>query len=127
MRLGNLCPGLVGPDAELNVTGFAIDHRKIAPGTIFGAFKGAQFNAEDFIGEAVANGAVAIVASTAADVCGAVGDTAGRLHDDVRSLLAASRPRVLTRSSSQVRATTSLFARKSTCLACSPPTARKQT
>ena len=72
MRLGNLCPDLAGPDAELNVTGFAIDHRKIAPGTIFGAFKGARFDAEDFIGEAVANGAVAIVASTAADVRGAV-------------------------------------------------------
>ena len=44
------------------VTGFAIDHRKVAPGTVFGAFQGATVNGEDFIPAALAAGAIAIVA-----------------------------------------------------------------
>ena len=59
-----------GPDAV--VTGFAIDHRKVAPGTIFGAFAGAKFNGEDFIAEAVKFGAIAVVARPQAKVEGAV-------------------------------------------------------
>jgi UDP-N-acetylmuramoyl-L-alanyl-D-glutamate--2,6-diaminopimelate ligase len=49
-------------DSDSEVTGFAIDHRKVARGSVFGAFKGAVFNGEDFIGEAVNRGAVAVVA-----------------------------------------------------------------
>jgi UDP-N-acetylmuramoyl-L-alanyl-D-glutamate--2,6-diaminopimelate ligase len=49
-------------DSDSEVTGFAIDHRKVAAGTVFGAFKGAVFNGEDFIGQAVERGAVAVVA-----------------------------------------------------------------
>ena len=44
------------------VTGFAIDHREVARGSVFGAFPGAKFNGEDFIGDAVQRGAVAVVA-----------------------------------------------------------------
>jgi len=55
-----------------DVTGFAIDHRKVARGTVFGAFKGSRFNGEDFIADAVAAGAVAIVARPEASVTGAV-------------------------------------------------------
>ncbi len=40
------------------MTGFALDHRKVAPGNVFGAFRGARFNGEDFIAEAVKRGAV---------------------------------------------------------------------
>ncbi len=58
-------------NGEANVTGFAIDHRKVAPGTVFGAFKGARFNGEDFIADAVAAGAVAVVARPEATVAGA--------------------------------------------------------
>ena len=47
---------LAGVDSDSEVTGFAIDHRKVAPGSIFGAFKGAVFNGEDFIGQAVERG-----------------------------------------------------------------------
>jgi len=54
------------------VTGFAIDHRKVAPGTVFGAFRGAKFNGEDFIPAAVAAGAVAVVARPEAQVDGAL-------------------------------------------------------
>ena len=59
-----------GSDAE--VTGFAIDHRKVAPGTVFGAFRGARFNAEDFIPAAIEAGAVAVVARPEASVEGAI-------------------------------------------------------
>jgi UDP-N-acetylmuramoyl-L-alanyl-D-glutamate--2,6-diaminopimelate ligase len=58
--------------ADITVTGFAIDHRKIAPGTVFGAFEGAAFNGEDFIDDAIAAGAVAVVARPEAVVRGAV-------------------------------------------------------
>jgi len=57
---------------EATVTGFAIDHRKVAPGTVFGAFRGARFNAEDFIPAAIAAGAIAVVAAPEARVEGAV-------------------------------------------------------
>jgi len=53
------------------VTGFAIDHRKVAPGTVFGAFEGARFNGEDFIPAAIAAGAIAVVARPQARVVGA--------------------------------------------------------
>jgi UDP-N-acetylmuramoyl-L-alanyl-D-glutamate--2,6-diaminopimelate ligase len=68
MRLGDLA----GIDDDTQVTGFAIDHRKVAPGTVFGAFQGARFNGEDFIPTAIGAGAVAIVARPEARVEGAV-------------------------------------------------------
>ena len=68
MRLSDLLD--VSRDADL--TGFAIDHRKVAPGTVFGAFQGSDLNGEDFIAPAIARGAVAIVARSEAHVEGAV-------------------------------------------------------
>ena len=53
------------------VTGFAIDHRKVAPGTVFGAFQGGTVNGEDFIPAAIAAGAIAVVARPEARVEGA--------------------------------------------------------
>ena len=53
------------------VTGFAIDHRKVAPGTVFGAFQGSAVNGEDFIPAAIAAGAIAVVARPEAQVLGA--------------------------------------------------------
>jgi len=55
-------------DSDSIVTGFAIDHRKVARGSVFGAFKGAVFSGEDFIGQAVDRGAVAVVARPEAPV-----------------------------------------------------------
>src|SRR5438067_4003661 len=52
---------LAGIDSDSRVTGFAIDHRKVAPGTVFGAFRGTVFNGEDFIPAAVGAGAAAVV------------------------------------------------------------------
>jgi UDP-N-acetylmuramoyl-L-alanyl-D-glutamate--2,6-diaminopimelate ligase len=72
MRLDSLIGELAGNAGEARVTGFAIDHRKIAAGTIFGAFQGAKFNGEDFIAGAVAAGAIAVVARPEAKVEGAI-------------------------------------------------------
>ena len=55
-------------DSDSTVTGFAIDHRKVAAGSVFGAFRGAVFNGEDFIGQAVERGAIAVVAESGAEV-----------------------------------------------------------
>ena len=68
MKLG----ALTGSGETAPVTGFAIDHRKVAPGTIFGAFRGARFNGEDFIPDAVSHGAVAVVSRPETEVEGAV-------------------------------------------------------
>jgi len=59
---------LSGIDSDSEVTGFAIDHRKVVPGSVFGAFKGTVFNGEDFIPQAVTRGAVAVVARPDAQV-----------------------------------------------------------
>ncbi len=68
---------LAGIPGESKVTGFALDHRKVAPGNLFGAFRGARFNGEDFIAEAVKRGAVAVVARPEARVEGAAHLSAG--------------------------------------------------
>ena len=67
MRLSDLVAGA----PPVAVTGFALDHRKVAPGTVFGAFRGVRFDGEDFIPAAVANGAVAVAARPEAAVAGA--------------------------------------------------------
>lgn len=76
MRLGDLVPG----GGEAVVTGFAIDHRRVAPGCVFGAFPGARFDGEGFIADAVAAGAIAVVARPQAIVAGAlhIADSAPR-------------------------------------------------
>ena len=89
MRLGTVVEGLdarVGADMDGDalVTGFAIDNRKVAPGTIFGAFQGQRVNGEDFIADAVRAGAVAVVARPEAKVEGA----AHIAHSNPRRLFA---------------------------------------
>ena len=68
MRLGDL----TGIDSDAGVTGFAIDHRNVTKGNIFGAFRGEKFDGEQFIAGAVKHGAVAVVARPGAMVEGAV-------------------------------------------------------
>ncbi len=79
MNLGALAAaaGIALPDGAgalvgASVTGFAIDHRKVAPGTVFGAFPGTRVNGEDFIADAIRAGAIAVVARPEARVEGAV-------------------------------------------------------
>ena len=52
------------------ITGFAIDHRQVAPGNVFGAFRGVRFDGEQVIDEAVRAGAIAVVARPEARVEG---------------------------------------------------------
>jgi UDP-N-acetylmuramoyl-L-alanyl-D-glutamate--2,6-diaminopimelate ligase len=68
MNLDDLVPGA----KATRITGFAIDHRKVAPGTVFGAFSGSHVNGEDYIEAAIAAGAIAVVARPEARVDGAV-------------------------------------------------------
>ncbi|MBO9694896.1 MAG: UDP-N-acetylmuramoyl-L-alanyl-D-glutamate--2,6-diaminopimelate ligase [Sphingopyxis sp.] len=72
MRLAALLDDQAPEGSDPVVTGLAIDHRKVAPGTVFGAFVGEKFNGEDFIAAAIEAGAVAIVARPEARVEGAV-------------------------------------------------------
>lgn len=72
MRLGDLYPTIALDARDIPVSGFAIDNRKVAPGSVFGAFRGARVNGEDFIPAAIAAGAVAIVARPEVKVEGAV-------------------------------------------------------
>jgi UDP-N-acetylmuramoyl-L-alanyl-D-glutamate--2,6-diaminopimelate ligase len=78
MRLADLVEGAA--HGEARITGFAIDHRKVAPGNVFGAFQGLAVNGEDFIPAAVAGGAIAVVARPEAQVSGAlhIADTVPR-------------------------------------------------
>src|SRR4249919_1143238 len=66
MNLGELADAI----SDSEVTGFALDHRKVAPGNVFGAFRGTRFNGEDFIAEAIRRGASAVVARGEASVEG---------------------------------------------------------
>ena len=68
MRLGDLA----GIDSDVRVTGFAIDHRNVTKGNIFGAFRGEKFDGEQYIAGAIKHGAVAVVARPEAAVEGAV-------------------------------------------------------
>ncbi|GLV26035.1 UDP-N-acetylmuramoyl-L-alanyl-D-glutamate--2,6-diaminopimelate ligase [Sphingobium sp. Cam5-1] len=89
MRLGSLIEGLdvkldTGAPLDASVSGFAIDNRKVAPGTVFGAFQGLRVNGEDFIADAVRAGAVAVVARPEAKVEG----TVHIAHDNPRRFFA---------------------------------------
>ncbi|MBA4041711.1 MAG: UDP-N-acetylmuramoyl-L-alanyl-D-glutamate--2,6-diaminopimelate ligase [Sphingobium sp.] len=85
MKLGML----TGGDEAAIVTGFAIDHRKVAPGTVFGAFRGLRANGEDYIDAAIASGAIAVVAQPGAVVAGAV----HLAHPNPRAAFAAAAAR----------------------------------
>jgi UDP-N-acetylmuramoyl-L-alanyl-D-glutamate--2,6-diaminopimelate ligase len=62
---------LADVESDSEVTGFAIDHRKVTRGNVFGAFRGAVFNGEEFVPAAVQRGAIAVVARPEVAVEGA--------------------------------------------------------
>jgi len=68
VKLNDLAP----VEDDSTVTGFALDHRKVVRGNVFGAFRGEKFNGEDFVEGAVRNGAIAVVARPEARIEGAV-------------------------------------------------------
>ncbi len=59
--LGQLFPGAFGADAARSVSGVSSDSRKVAPGDAFVALAGAKANGAQFIADAVARGAGAVV------------------------------------------------------------------
>ncbi|HSG29374.1 MAG TPA: Mur ligase domain-containing protein, partial [Candidatus Krumholzibacterium sp.] len=54
------------PDS-VEITGLAVDSRRVSPGTLFIAVSGHAADGHDFIGEALKNGASAIVAERRID------------------------------------------------------------
>jgi len=76
MRISRLCEraGIEFPDGadDAEINAFAIDHRKVAPGTVFGAFQGYTVNGEDFIPQAIESGAIGVIARPEAKVEGAL-------------------------------------------------------
>lgn len=102
MRLGMLLDGLDAEQAGIEVSGVAIDHRQIAPGTVFGAFRGSRFNAEEVIAEAVAAGAIAVIARPQARVEGAVHIAA----DEPRRVFALAAARFFARAPATMVAVT---------------------
>jgi UDP-N-acetylmuramoyl-L-alanyl-D-glutamate--2,6-diaminopimelate ligase len=70
MKLSQLIPGIT-EEYDQPISGFAIDNRKVANGTVFGAFQGAKFNGENFIQDAISSGAIAVVARPEVKVVGA--------------------------------------------------------
>jgi UDP-N-acetylmuramoyl-L-alanyl-D-glutamate--2,6-diaminopimelate ligase len=62
MRLADLIPSWTGAGADLVVDSLCVDSRQARPGCVYGAFPGSQLDGAQFIPQAVAAGAVAVVA-----------------------------------------------------------------
>ncbi len=71
---------------ERDIAGIACDSRKVRPGFLFIAVPGEQHDGSAFIGEAVAKGAVAVVAESAPD--GIKGGTTVAVVEDAHAALA---------------------------------------
>ncbi|HEY3700493.1 MAG TPA: UDP-N-acetylmuramoyl-L-alanyl-D-glutamate--2,6-diaminopimelate ligase, partial [Spongiibacteraceae bacterium] len=62
--LGDLLPEIAAPQAQLPVTGLALDSRRLRAGELFLAYPGEQADGRLFVDQAVARGAVAIIAES---------------------------------------------------------------
>ena len=89
---------LFGADApDVEVTGLALDNRRVVPGTVFFCVRGFTRDGHDFAADAVARGAVALVVDhplglgvpevVVDDVRAAMGPVAARFHDDPTATL----------------------------------------
>jgi UDP-N-acetylmuramoyl-L-alanyl-D-glutamate--2,6-diaminopimelate ligase len=64
MKLGELFKGGVPADAaELEITGLTADSRKVKPGYLFAALAGVAAHGRDYVAQARANGAVAVLSA----------------------------------------------------------------
>src|SRR5690349_18724070 len=64
MKLGDLFDGGFAPDArDVEIAGLTADSRKVKPGFLFAALKGVAAHGRDFIAQAKANGAVAVLSA----------------------------------------------------------------
>jgi UDP-N-acetylmuramoyl-L-alanyl-D-glutamate--2,6-diaminopimelate ligase len=67
MKLGDLfTDGVPADAAAIEITGLTADSRKVKPGFLFAALKGVAAHGRDFVAQAKANGAVAVL--TAGDL-----------------------------------------------------------
>ena len=71
MNLAALFPGHQ-LDATVEVTGLTADSRKVRPGFVFAALKGVAADGRDYIPQAVANGAIAVIGTDLPDTGAAV-------------------------------------------------------
>jgi UDP-N-acetylmuramoyl-L-alanyl-D-glutamate--2,6-diaminopimelate ligase len=110
MRLDALVDTCSPEAASVEIAGVAIDHRRVVPGTLFGAFRGARFDAETVIPDAVASGAVAVVARPQALVDGAVHIAA----DEPRRAFALAAARFFPRCPEKLAAVTGTNGKTST-------------
>lgn len=62
--LGDLLPELGAPSAQLAVAGIAIDSRSVRSGDVFLAYPGERVDGRQFIDQAIAQGAVAVIAES---------------------------------------------------------------
>lgn len=67
MRLSDLAGEKAGSHAALEITGITADSREVRPGYLFAALGGTQTDGSRFVGDAVARGAVAVLAERALD------------------------------------------------------------
>ncbi len=64
LTLGSLFPGAFSSaDTARTVTGVTMDSRAVKPGNVFVAYQGAKADGARFVADAIANGAVAVIAS----------------------------------------------------------------
>ncbi|MDF1736510.1 MAG: UDP-N-acetylmuramoyl-L-alanyl-D-glutamate--2,6-diaminopimelate ligase [Minwuia sp.] len=80
MRLSDLMGSKAGSNAALEITGITADSRDVKPGFLFAALGGTQTDGSRFVADAVARGAVAVLAElpVVADVPVVVGEDARR-------------------------------------------------
>jgi UDP-N-acetylmuramoyl-L-alanyl-D-glutamate--2,6-diaminopimelate ligase len=67
MRLSDLAGEKAGSHAALEITGITADSREVRPGYLFAALGGTQTDGSRFVDDAVARGAVAVLAERALD------------------------------------------------------------
>lgn len=88
--LGQLFPGAFPDDAERRVAGVAFDSRKVAPGEAFVALAGAKADGAQFIADAAARGATAIVSGQPQPAGLAAGIAFAEVADPRRALALAA-------------------------------------
>jgi UDP-N-acetylmuramoyl-L-alanyl-D-glutamate--2,6-diaminopimelate ligase len=66
LRLAELCRGWIEVDDKIDVSGLAADSREVRPGDLFAALGGSRTDGVRFITDAVAKGAVAVLATPGA-------------------------------------------------------------
>jgi UDP-N-acetylmuramoyl-L-alanyl-D-glutamate--2,6-diaminopimelate ligase len=104
MRLADLLPPAAGAGGEVMVTGLASDSRQVSPGSLFFALAGSRSDGAAFAADAVARGAVAVVAGRERSL-GALGVPVITV-DDPRLALARAASRFFARQPATIVAVT---------------------